>query len=181
MLNFELCVGGTPIIVDTGVSTYESGERRLLERSTESHNTVQLGRLEQSEMWGTFRVGRRARIQGVRTGPDFVEAAHDGFSTVGCAHWRRFELGSSELTIVDELRNEPRRDLMGFARLHFAPGLVVTPTNTGVSVGSLRLMIDGADAIDQESYRYSPSFNVRQDAKLLKISFRDRLTTRFVL
>src|SRR5579872_3010652 len=59
-LSFELAAGTVPIIVDTGVSTYEIGARRQLERSTAAHNTVQLGSLEQSEIWAGFRVGRRA-------------------------------------------------------------------------------------------------------------------------
>lgn len=58
-LNFVMYVDGCPFIVDTGTSTYESGERRNLERSTFSHNTVSFGNYEQSEMWGSFRAGRR--------------------------------------------------------------------------------------------------------------------------
>lgn len=62
MLNFELFANGQPMIVDTGISTYEVCEQRHYERSTAAHNTVQLGDVEQSEIWSAFRVARRAKI-----------------------------------------------------------------------------------------------------------------------
>ena len=60
--NFELIKNGNPFIVDTGVSTYEKNERRQIERSTSSHNTITIGDYEQSEVWGGFRVAKRAKI-----------------------------------------------------------------------------------------------------------------------
>ncbi len=55
-LSFELFAHGKPIIVDTGVSTYNEGKRRYFERGTAAHNTVQVEDMEQSEIWGAFRV-----------------------------------------------------------------------------------------------------------------------------
>ena len=45
--NFILYVNSQPVFVDTGVSTYEKNTLRQTERSTESHNTVQIGAIEQ--------------------------------------------------------------------------------------------------------------------------------------
>jgi uncharacterized heparinase superfamily protein len=60
-LSFELWVDGRLLIVDTGTSTYEPGVRRAYERSTAAHNTVEVDSEDQTEVWGTFRAGRRAR------------------------------------------------------------------------------------------------------------------------
>ena len=60
--NFDLIRNGKPFFVDTGVSTYEKNEKRQLERSTHSHNTVIIGNDEQTEIWGGFRVARRANV-----------------------------------------------------------------------------------------------------------------------
>ena len=48
--NFELIFKNKPIIVDTGISTYEKNNTRQLQRSTFSHNTVMIGNSEQSEV-----------------------------------------------------------------------------------------------------------------------------------
>jgi uncharacterized heparinase superfamily protein len=61
-LSFELDLGHRSIIVDSGCSGYDGDPLREYLRSTRAHNTVQLGASEQSEVWGTFRVGRRARV-----------------------------------------------------------------------------------------------------------------------
>ncbi|MGB5325937.1 MAG: alginate lyase family protein, partial [Pseudomonadales bacterium] len=62
LLSFELAWGGLPLIVDTGVCEYEPGPRRHYLRSTAAHNTISIDGLEQSEIWGEFRVARRARV-----------------------------------------------------------------------------------------------------------------------
>lgn len=61
MLSFELSMRGHPVIVDTGVCEYEPGPRRKHLRSTEAHNTISVDGLDQSEVWGEFRVARRAK------------------------------------------------------------------------------------------------------------------------
>ena len=53
-LNFELFHKGLPIIVDTGVSTYEKNARRLFERSTRSHNCIVLGG-NSSDVWSGLK------------------------------------------------------------------------------------------------------------------------------
>ena len=40
--SYELRMGGQPLIVDTGISTYNKNERRQYERGTAAHNTVTL-------------------------------------------------------------------------------------------------------------------------------------------
>src|SRR5690606_19561897 len=62
-LQFLLNFKGKPVIVDTGISTYEKNERRQLERSTASHNTVTINRDNSSNVWGGFRVAERAMVE----------------------------------------------------------------------------------------------------------------------
>ncbi len=76
-------VDGTPLLVDTGTSTYTAGSVRNYERSTAAHNTAELDGADSTEVWGAFRAGRRARVQGVTAsaanGAVTIDAAHDGF------------------------------------------------------------------------------------------------------
>ena len=64
-LSFELSVGGEPVFVNAGVYEYQSGSRRNYCRSVKSHNTAQVNNHEQHELWGDFRVGRRAHVDNV--------------------------------------------------------------------------------------------------------------------
>lgn len=84
MFSFELTIGGHPVVVDSGVFEYAEGEWRKWFRSTAAHNTVEIDGRDQSEMWGSFRVGRRARVREViwRETPDMtsIEGRHDGYA-----------------------------------------------------------------------------------------------------
>ena len=60
--NFCLWVKGKQIIVDRGISTYNSNNLRLEERSTQFHNTVTIGGLNQSDVWASFRIAKRAKV-----------------------------------------------------------------------------------------------------------------------
>ncbi|MBL6991979.1 MAG: alginate lyase family protein [Bacteriovoracaceae bacterium] len=61
-LSYELSVNGRRIIVDTGCGSYQDSEIRQECRNTSAHNVPMVEQIEQSEMWGTFRVGRRSRV-----------------------------------------------------------------------------------------------------------------------
>jgi len=62
ILSYELVIGGERLVVDTGVYDYGDSENRRYCRSTAAHNTVSIDGKEQSEIWGTFRVARRATV-----------------------------------------------------------------------------------------------------------------------
>ncbi|WP_438015908.1 alginate lyase family protein [Sorangium sp. So ce315] len=108
-LTFELWVDGERAVVDYGVSSYVADRDREETRATRSHNTVELGGLDSSEVWDAFRVGRRARAQVRRIdrAPSHVavEAEHDGYRFLRGAplHRRALELSERELVIRDEI------------------------------------------------------------------------------
>ena len=82
-LSYELVIGGHRVVVDSGVHDYEVGEMRDYIRSTAAHNTVRVDKTEQSEMWGAFRVARRAypieaNIR-FEAGQLVFSGAHDGY------------------------------------------------------------------------------------------------------
>jgi uncharacterized heparinase superfamily protein len=61
-LSFELFYKGVKVFSNTGTYEYSQGSRRTYSRSTKSHNTLQIGNFEQSEIWSSFRVGRKANV-----------------------------------------------------------------------------------------------------------------------
>ena len=60
-LSFILHVNNKPIIVDTGISTYQNNQKRQSERKTSAHNTVVINNEDQTQVWGGFRVAKRAQ------------------------------------------------------------------------------------------------------------------------
>jgi len=103
-LSFELSVGGHRSIVNTGVSTYEKGADRDIQRSTESHNTVRIDGENSSEVWSAFRVARRARPVDVSTdGRARARASHTGYLRLKdpVLHTRELELRSDALVVSD--------------------------------------------------------------------------------
>ncbi len=86
MLSYELMLSDQRVVVDTGVCEYEPGSVRKHLRSTSAHNTVSVDGAEQSEVWGEFRVARRAKIlsaQIQRPGNSILfDGAYQGFHQV---------------------------------------------------------------------------------------------------
>src|SRR5690606_4444910 len=104
-LSFILYHDGRPLFVEQGTSTYQIGARRDLERSTEAHNTVVVNRKNQSQVWGGFRVAKRATTT-IHVDQDGVyEASHDGYKKIGIRHKRKFVFEDNSFAIADELSN----------------------------------------------------------------------------
>ncbi|HMS87953.1 MAG: alginate lyase family protein [Acidimicrobiales bacterium] len=108
-LSFELAVNGRRFVVDAGTSEYGSGPRRRHERSTAAHNTVEIDGTDQTEVWGAFRAGRRARatLERAEVVGDAVRitASHDGYRHLDGAprHRRTWVVDPREVRIVDEV------------------------------------------------------------------------------
>jgi heparinase II/III-like protein len=88
-LAVELSVAGRRLIVDPGVATYTAGELRHATRSAASHNGPHVVGADSLELWGAFRVGRRAQA-GALANPALAGFAplwragwHDGYRSRG--------------------------------------------------------------------------------------------------
>lgn len=108
-LSLELSIRGQRVVVNSGISTYAAGLQRSLERGTAAHSTVEVDGCDSSEVWSSFRVGRRARItdsgQLSRDGTHEIWATHDGYAHLSGRplHTRRCVTGPGRLTIADRL------------------------------------------------------------------------------
>lgn len=181
--SFELYVNNKPIIVDTGTSTYEKDQRRQIERQTESHNTVKIGDKDQTEVWGGFRVAKRAKILNFKEEENFIEATHDGYKDIGILHTRNFKAQTSNIIIRDTLSG--RDNNFQVAYFHFHPSIeeigilenTITLSQINVSInfkGSL-------SKIEKETYEYALGFNKREKAFKLKVYFEKHLETNIKL
>ena len=126
MFSYELTVDGAPLIVDSGVYEYAAGEWRDWFRSTAAHNTVEIAGENQSEVWGSFRVARRAVPRGVRftgtmlTGTSLT-GEHDGYLRLRppAIHRRTIEhLPDTAFIITDEILGTGVTEAKSYIHLH---------------------------------------------------------------
>jgi hypothetical protein len=181
-LNFELNKGNNPIFVDTGISTYEKNIKRQEERATHSHNTVKIGSKEQTQVWGGFRVAKRAEITHLTEKPNFIEASHDGYLSDGYAHTRSFLWGKENLIITDKINKTTGNKAKAFFHFHSSvtkpvvKGNYITLESLGVSIEFER-----ASTINVEEYQLSEGFNKTTLAHKIVVVFDQSLKTKISL
>ncbi len=139
-LSFELSVGTDRVIVNGGTSRYGTSAERLRERGTAAHSTVEIDGENSSEVWGSFRVARRARVSGVALASDTdvttVRAAHDGYRRLPGrpTHERNWRFEAGHLAVTDTIEGSFRSAV---ARFHFGQG-VAAHADAGGRTGTLR-------------------------------------------
>lgn len=173
--NYELRVHGAPFVVDTGVSTYDKTSRRQYERSSIAHNVVVINNEDSSEVWGGFRVGRRAKVTLLEDLKDRVVATHDGYSKYGEVK-RVFEIKEQEFVIEDFVRT--KMEVVSY--IHFAPNVIVDIVNGNLMTNILNINIDGANKIEIVENTISKEYNKFEPIKVAKIYFNSNLKLTFV-
>lgn len=109
ILAFEFSLGETRVVVNGGISTYEPGSLRSAERSTKNHSTLHLNDQNSSEVWSSFRVGRRAvpiGLEIVETDTQvIIQCSHAGFRLRknSVEHMRTWILSDRSLVVKDSL------------------------------------------------------------------------------
>jgi uncharacterized heparinase superfamily protein len=188
-LSYELSLDGARVIVDTGVYDYEAGARRLASRSTSGHNTVVIDGCEQSEIWGAFRVARRARpvsavLKTSGTGCTF-EGTHDGYRRLPGKpiHRRRISYdGAGIVEVADEVFGGGTHVAASRIRLH--PGYTpVTYGSYAVVLGpdgkpAARLEFSDGTTPRLEEGWYFPQFGSALACAVLVLETRGRLPLR---
>jgi uncharacterized heparinase superfamily protein len=172
--NFVLWVNKRPLIVDTGISTYENNHRRILERSTESHNTVKVDDKEQTQVWNSFKVARRAKIVYLKENENIVCSTHDGYKKIGAFHTREFKLEEQLIKIIDFVKSEKEHTC--FFNMHFYPGINLKIKNKKeIICDNCSIGFMNHEDIQIDHYYYAPGFNELVKANLLKIIFKPNI------
>jgi uncharacterized heparinase superfamily protein len=137
LLTYELTCAGERVVVDSGVYEYKAGSWRDYFRSTRAHNTVEVGGENQSEVWSSFRVGRRARPGPVtwKAGHDYVlvQGEHDGYRRlpVAVTHQRTIVYSNERFWLIaDQLWGEGETTANNYAHLNPALSLEMIHAST---------------------------------------------------
>jgi uncharacterized heparinase superfamily protein len=124
-LSYELSLGVTRLIVNGGTSCYGAVPRRSYERGTSAHNTVEVAGEDSSEVWSSFRVGRRAKLHDLEINEWRITCSHDGYGFLPGAPVHRRSWSFSEIGMVVE--DEVSPPTAARARYFLAPGLRMEP------------------------------------------------------
>ncbi|MDQ3071469.1 MAG: heparinase II/III-family protein, partial [Acidobacteriota bacterium] len=124
LFSYELSIDGRRIIVDSGVEEYEPGPWRTYWRSTRAHNTAAVDGGEQSDIWGAFRVARRARRLGFAVacgaGMKVLAGARDGCDLAAGMRHERFIVGTDEARwyVLDRITGNGAHRVSSFVHFH---------------------------------------------------------------
>ena len=174
-LSFTVHYKGVPLLVDPGISTYQESPTRLGERSTINHNTVTVNSSNNNEVWGSFRVGRRAKTKILNESDYELEATHDGFKSFNIYHLRKWERKENEIRVIDSILGA--QDHLIEAHFHFHPSTVVDRTENSLFFlnNQIQFEISNYETIEIKEYEYCLGFNHTTTAKKVTISFKDNL------
>jgi uncharacterized heparinase superfamily protein len=128
-LSFELSLFASRLIVNSGTSLYENCAERHRQRSTSAHNTVVIDGENSSEVWGAFRVARRAhpfdlRLTDAGNAGLVITCSHDGYRRLAGSilHRRTWRLDTCSLMIEDRVEGK-MKEAIGY--FHFHPTAVI--------------------------------------------------------
>ena len=163
-LSFELSLFGHRVLVNSGTSTYVTGSQRSRERSTAAHNTLEINGCDSSEVWGGFRVARRARVvecTASATGETIeIAASHNGYQRLKppATHHRRWTLTPNQLVVTDTIRGEYQS---ATARFYLHPSVTGLGHNGLQLIGGqpLSLILQGG-TLRVEAATWHPEFGV---------------------
>lgn len=170
--NYELRIEGKPFIVDTGISMYDKTARRQYERSTAAHNTVMIGDENSSDVWGGFRIGKRAKVTLLKDFQNEVEAWHDGFGSLG-KHYRRFVIDKDHFRIEDSVSTAAKV----VSLIHLAPNVeIVSCSRTEIVTTVARIRVTGASTTEIVDDQVSFTYNCFNPSKVIRIHFVKKLS-----
>lgn len=189
-LSFELSLFGKRVFVNSGTSQYGEGGERLRQRGTAAHNTVSVDNEDSSEVWGGFRVARRAYPSKPLISEDdkslVIEASHDGYKRIrdGVIHQRSWNFTSRSLVIQDRITGdfqtaEARFHLHPDVRIdrsHFSGCRLLLPS---APTKTVNFSVQGAMNVERVASQWHPKFGTSVPNICIAIQFTGRdLTTR---
>ncbi|PCI65246.1 MAG: heparinase [Gammaproteobacteria bacterium] len=181
-LSFELSLLGHRVFVNTGTSQYGLGDERNRQRSTLSHNTLNIDNKDSSEVWNGFRVARRAKITeysyNITEEKQIVSVAHDGYTRIdkSLIHQRMFTSEKGKLVISDSLANANK--VNANARYHIHPSVKIVKFSD--SSAQLKLPNDvvvevkvSGGKMSRHMYNYFPEFGLKIGSEFIEVRMSD--------
>lgn len=168
-LSCELSLFGQRVLVNSGISQYGQDVERHKQRSTAAHNTVEVDGQNSSEVWGGFRVARRAMPFDVGASQGELEVRvwgkHDGYRRLpgGVIHHREWRASSGRIVIEDVLSGSYGSAV---AYWHLHPHINIEPIQdfrlllTMPGGQKVSFIIEGAKSLRSIDSQWHPQFGL---------------------
>lgn len=179
VFNTLMEIDGQPLLVEAGVSTYALGGQRHFERSTAAHTTVSLGEHNQARPIGSFRFGRLPAVKIVTDRSDLVEAIHDGFSSMGFYHRRKWEINDDEVVITDDHAGSAVMGMSAYFHVH--KNAMKHLAGQELITRFARIRFEGSTSVCGEESSRSTSFHHHERMITVRVDFDRRLRTIITL
>jgi uncharacterized heparinase superfamily protein len=173
-LSFELSLFGKKVIVNSGISTYGSSSERHNQRSTLSHSTVVIDEENSSEVWGGFRVARRANVFNIKIKESDnnikVSADHNGYKRFKGKpiHNREWDFSKNSVIIKDRITGKGSHRISSILPLHPEVLIINIQENSvelEVNRKSVRIVFEGSGKLQVVPSQYHPEFGLSIDNK----------------
>jgi len=169
--SFILYKYSKPYLVEGGTSTYETNTRRKYERSTRAHNTVEIDNKNSSEVWSSFRMGKRAEVNIIRDSAKVLSASHNGYrSKIHSRSWEVTEDG------ILRLEDSVSKNSNASAYFHLHPDVKILERKTNLLKTSLgKIHFENHTSIEYDNYDYSDQWNTYKQGEVIKVNFQGKL------
>ena len=175
-LSFEMSIGCDRFFVNSGTSLYGLSNERHRQRGTEAHSTVFVDGADSSEVWGGFRVARRASITkcdvDILDDSVSISAQHDGYLRFngGVIHNRTIRALENMISIEDNVSGSFK---VACSVFHLHPDITIDI----ISSNELKLTSQSGDIVifctsspvKIESTSYHPGFGISVSNKKIVI------------
>ena len=185
-LSFELSLFGQRVIVNSGTSVYGISPQRQRQRGTSTHSTITIDGKNSSEVWGAFRVARRAkvtnRINVKRNNFIYLSACHDGYQRFArkLIHCRGWSFFGSSLEMQDKISGYGTHSISLVLPLHPKIKINRVVNNQAFSkIGKKKVEFKfyGKGSLSLEKSTFHPEFGLSVDNSQLIFRFTGLLPT----
>jgi len=190
VLSFELSLFGERVIVNSGISTYKPGDDRNMQRSTSYHSTVSIDSENSSEVWGGFRVAKRAKAFKLKTfqETDKIEfsACHDGYKRLNgkIVHCRKWNVSDGFLEVSDFITGNSKHLVSSVLPLH--PNVVVSKVQNDsidlkIKGKMVKISFKGKGSLLVKESCYHPEFGLSIRNKQLIYNYNGSLPFKTII
>jgi len=183
-LSFEMSIFDKRVFVNSGISTYELGSERNTQRSTHSHSTISIDNKNSSQVWGGFRVAKRAKVSNIQFHREVdnirFSACHDGYKRLigKVIHCREWNLSENLVEIVDKINGNGSHNVRSVLPLH--PEVKVKDCQDNIAelaVAGKKIKVNfaGNGLLRIEKSNYYPEFGLSIDNLQLIYSYNGEL------
>ncbi len=150
---------GQHIIVDPGISTYAISERRNIERGTNAHNTVSINDCNQSDVWGGFRVGKRARVISMEDSSHCVQIAVYPYFNQRFKHERKLVKIDDNCFVIEDNIQTASSFTSAKGNIQFASHVAVEHQQGLLKMDGLTITIQGVENGKLQKGSYAVSYH----------------------